>query len=254
MAQALLKGGFEAIALAELLEATSLGRQKITVDVLDKKKKVLGHVCLKGGMVVGADAGKLTGREAFAALLREPKAHTFVAHATPGDGAGATPIGSLHDLLPAPSPDSERAAIKQSWSLVAPILDTAVSLFYDRLFEIRPDLRALFPSDMTEQKKKLGATLGFVVNALDWPLRDWAREQDPKSDLFLAVLSLGQRHRASYAVKDEHYGPVGEALLWTLQKGLGEAFGDQTREAWTHAYGLLSNTMKLSATLVADGR
>jgi len=251
MAQALLKGGIGTFSLGELLQATSLGRQSMMVEVIDRKGKVLGHVRLKGGMVVWAETRKTTGREAFAALLKDPKAHTFIASAI-SDDSTSKPVGTLQDLLPAPPPDAERAAIKQSWTKVAPILDTAVDLFYGRLFELRPDLRPMFPSDMTEQKKKLGATLAFVVGALDWPQRDWARPQDPKSDLFLAVLALGQRHRSSYAVKDEHYGPVGEALLWTLERGLGEAFDAPTRDAWTHAYGLLSTTMKLSASVVAE--
>lgn len=251
MSKALLKGGFEAVALAELLEATALGRQSITVEVSDRRGKSLGRILLKGGMVVGAETPGASGRKAFETLLHDRKAKSYVALQS-ADGAGAEPVGSLQELLAAPPFDAQREAIKKSWALVAPILDTAVDLFYQRLFELRPDLRALFPGDLTEQKKKLGATLGFVVSALDWPLREWARAQDPKGDLFLAVLALGQRHRASYAVQDEHYVPVGEALLWTLERGLGEAFGDSTRTAWTQAYRLLSTTMKLSSSLVAE--
>jgi len=251
----LLEGGFEAVALAEVLEATALGRQPITVEVRDDRQGVLGSIRLKGGMVVGAETPAARGKEAFASLMGDRRARSYVARQVPvAAGEAARPVGPLQELLSAPSPDAHRAAIKESWSRVTPILDTAVDLFYKRLFELRPDLRALFPADMTEQKKKLGATLGFVVGSLDWPARDWAHEQDPKTDLFLAVLSLGQRHRTSYAVKDEHYGPVGEALLWTLEQGLGDAFQGLTREAWTHAYRLLSTTMKLSGGLVQGGR
>jgi nitric oxide dioxygenase len=47
----------------------------------------------------------------------------------------------------------------------------------------------------------------------------------------------------SYGVTAEHYGTVGDALLWTLEQGLGEAFGPATREAWLEAYGALSDAM-----------
>jgi hemoglobin-like flavoprotein len=146
--------------------------------------------------------------------------------------------------------DEHKQAIKSSWRLVTPILDTAVELFYRRLFELRPDLRSLFPSDMAGQHKKLGATLGFVVKSLDWPLEEWAADQDPESDLFLVVLALGRRHRFLYSVADEHYDPVGAALMWALDQGLGQAFTTVTRDAWGKAYQLLSTTMKLAANMV----
>ena len=38
-----------------------------------------------------------------------------------------------------------------------------------------------------------------------------------------AVQDLGRRH-AAMACTDAHYKPVGEALIWTLDKGLGPAF------------------------------
>jgi hemoglobin-like flavoprotein len=146
--------------------------------------------------------------------------------------------------------DQHKHAIKGSWRLVTPILDTAVELFYRRLFELRPDLRTMFPADMAGQHKKLAATLGFVVKSLDWPLEEWAVDQDPETDLFLVVLALGRRHRYLYSVADEHYDPVGAALMWALDQGLGQAFTTQTREAWSKAYQLLSTTMKLAANMV----
>ena len=149
--------------------------------------------------------------------------------------------------------DEHKQAIGRSWRLVVPILDTAVELFYRRLFELRPELRAMFPSDMASQRAKLGATLGFVVKSLDWPLEERTAQQDPESDLFLVVLALGRRHKNLYRVDDDHYGPVGEALLWALDQGLGQVFQGTTREAWTRAYGLLSMTMKLGASMVDVG-
>ena len=148
--------------------------------------------------------------------------------------------------------DEYKQAILRSWRLVTPIIDTAVELFYKRLFEIRPDLRSLFPEDMTRQRQKLAVTLTFVVKSLDWPLEEWAKDQDPESDLFLVVLALGRRHRNLYGVADEHYGPVGEALMWALDQGLGQAFQGTMRDAWAMAYKLLSITMKLGAAVVED--
>ena len=56
--------------------------------------------------------------------------------------------------------------VQQSFAKVAPISDQAAVLFYDRLFEIAPSVKAMFPAEMTEQRKKLMATLAVVVNGL----------------------------------------------------------------------------------------
>jgi hemoglobin-like flavoprotein len=126
-------------------------------------------------------------------------------------------------------------AVKTSWAKVVPIADQAAVLFYDRLFALDPSLRSLFKPDLTEQRKLLMAMIGTAVNGLD-----------KLETIVPAVQALGRRHR-NYGVTDAHYGTVGEALLWTLEQGLGEEFTPETRNAWTSAYGLLSGTMKTAA-------
>ena len=37
---------------------------------------------------------------------------------------------------------------------------------------------------------------------------------------------------------------VGEALLWTLRKGLGEAFTPDVEAAWSNVYGTLASAMQ----------
>lgn len=55
---------------------------------------------------------------------------------------------------------------------------------------------------------------------------------------------LGRRQHVAYGVRAGHYDPVGAALLWTLGQGLGPAFTDPVREAWTAAYTLVAQTMQ----------
>ena len=126
--------------------------------------------------------------------------------------------------------------IRVSWSAVEPIADTAATLFYDQLFELDPAIRRLFRrTDMAAQRKILMQTLTVVVKSLD------------KLDTIVpAVQALGRRH-AGYGVRSEHYDSVGIALLWTLEQGLGEAFDDETREAWAAAYGTLASVMIAAA-------
>jgi hemoglobin-like flavoprotein len=142
--------------------------------------------------------------------------------------------------------DAEKNAITRTWRLVLPIAETAADLFYKRLFTLDPTLVELFPADMEAQKRKLMKALHFIVQGLDWPESAWADVADEKDDVVLVVLALGRRHRNLYRVEDRHYETVGQALLWTLDQGLGEAFTAEVREAWAKAYRLISTLMKLA--------
>lgn len=125
--------------------------------------------------------------------------------------------------------------VQTSWEKVVPISDTAATLFYNRLFEVDPSLRPMFTSDIKEQGKKLMHMITVVVRGLD-----------QLEKLVPAVQDLGRRH-AGYHVQEKHYDTVGGALLWTLEKGLGEAFTPEVKTAWATAYGILATTMKDAA-------
>jgi len=125
--------------------------------------------------------------------------------------------------------------LQKSFSLVEPIADVAASLFYGRLFELDPSLRPMFKSDLKLQGEKLMSTIKLVVVGLNNPER-----------IIPAVQVLGKRH-GTYGVKSEHYETVGEALLWTLEKGLGEAYTPEVESAWISAFSLLSTLMQEAA-------
>ena len=122
--------------------------------------------------------------------------------------------------------------VQDSFRQVAPIAETAAQLFYARLFELDPDLELLFKGNLSEQGRKLMQMLGLAVNSLD------------RMDQLLPVVrSLGTRH-VSYGVRDKDYDTVGHALLWTLQKGLGDAFTPDVEAAWTNVYTTLASAMQ----------
>lgn len=129
--------------------------------------------------------------------------------------------------------------VQSTWRSVLPIRDQAAVMFYDKLFEMDPALRSLFKADMTEQRRQLMMMINTAVAALN------------KLDSVVPTIQeLGRRH-TDYGVRDEHYETVGGALLWTLERGLGEAFTAEVKEAWTRAYGLLADTMKAAAAAPA---
>jgi hemoglobin-like flavoprotein len=130
--------------------------------------------------------------------------------------------------------------VRASFALVVPIKEAAADLFYNRLFEIAPQVRALFPDDLAEQKRKLMAMIATAVGGLH-----------NLDNLVPAVKALGARH-VGYGAKAEHYAVVGEALLWTLERGLGEAFTPDVRQSWTKVYGTLAAVMQTGAAEVVE--
>ncbi len=121
--------------------------------------------------------------------------------------------------------------VQQSFTQVAPIADQAATLFYQRLFEIAPAVKPLFHGDMAEQRRKLMATLAAVVGGLG-----------DIETVLPAASALAKRH-VDYGVRPEHYSSVGAALLWTLERGLGERWTSDIAAAWSAAYGTLSGFM-----------
>ena len=128
--------------------------------------------------------------------------------------------------------------VQSSFAKVEPIAGAAADLFYDRLFTIAPEVRPMFPDDMAEQKGKLMQMIGTAVTNLH-----------QVETVIPAVQELGRKHVA-YGVKPDHYGKVGEALLWTLDKGLGDDFTPEVKDAWTETYTTLADVMQKAAAEV----
>lgn len=122
-----------------------------------------------------------------------------------------------------------------------PISETTAGLFYGRLFEVDPEIKALFPAGegaTQEQGRKPMQTISIAVNGMGRLDRSTPAAQD-----------LGRRHVA-YGVRDGDYDTVGAALLWTLEQGLSNDFTPRASDAWAEAYGLIVDVMKDAAVAV----
>ncbi|MBA4055933.1 MAG: hypothetical protein C0490_14560, partial [Marivirga sp.] len=89
----------------------------------------------------------------------------------------------------------------------------------------------LFKGDSKEQARKLMSMVTLIVTKLQ-----------KLDDIMNEIKLLAQRH-AQYGAEPEHYLVVGECLLWTLEKGLGEKWNGETRQAWVTVYSTLSGAM-----------
>ncbi len=125
--------------------------------------------------------------------------------------------------------------VQDTFDKIRPISEKAAELFYNRLFQLAPSLESLFKGDMKTQGRMLMQMIDYAVTGLDKP-----------DSIIPTIQDLGRRH-VGYGVKEEYYETVGEALLWTLEQGLGKDFTPDVKDAWAEAYKLLSDIMK-SAT------
>ncbi len=103
--------------------------------------------------------------------------------------------------------------------------------FYDTLFQLNPDARGLFSTDIAIQSRKLMDMLAVIVQSLD------------ESERLRAIFQgMGERHRG-YGVTEDQYDDVGAALLKTLHAALGEAFTEELEAAWANVYADLAENM-----------
>lgn len=130
-----------------------------------------------------------------------------------------------------PLSTDELGRILASWHLAGSLGDKVAILFYERLFEIAPHLKPLFRSDQKTQRIKLMAMLSMLVKSLKRP-----------ESVMEALADLGLRHRG-FGVKPADYDAVGAALLWALQRSLGDAFDASTRAAWAKLYEAIAGVM-----------
>ena len=126
---------------------------------------------------------------------------------------------------------TQKQIVKDTWSQVLPIQETAASLFYGRLFDQYPEVKPMFNGDMQKQGEKLMKMLDQAVGSLD-----------NLDALVLPLKQAGKAHKG-YGVKAEDYDKVGASLLWTLQQGLGDSYTPAVEDAWSSTYATLSSVM-----------
>lgn len=121
--------------------------------------------------------------------------------------------------------------VQKSWRKAFPCAIKVGESFYNRLFEIDPELKPLFKKPMHRQIKKLFSTLNLIVKGLN------------DLEAFIPIINHLAVMHIGYGVRESDYAKVGAALLWSLEKNLGEDFTAPTKDAWITAYTILSSAM-----------
>ena len=123
--------------------------------------------------------------------------------------------------------DREVKLLRHSFARLARRYNVIACLIFDRLFELDPTLRPLFPDDMRDRNRKLMETIALIVQRLDQP-----------AAVALLVRQLGQRYDVDYVLR-QHHAAFGEALLWGLRYGLVTGYNDEVEQSWVRLYALL---------------
>jgi hemoglobin-like flavoprotein len=136
---------------------------------------------------------------------------------------------------PAPLDEGLVRRLEASFEGLERSADVLAVRFYDRLFAREPRLRAMFPAEMADQRKKLVSTLAFVVKNLRSP-----------EQVLPCLKELGASHTA-FGARRAHYPIVCEELLAAMEETAGGAWNEEIEREWASALHLLSAAMLAGA-------
>lgn len=129
----------------------------------------------------------------------------------------------------------QKQLIRETYVYIARREYSTGEMFYERLFEIAPELRPLFPGEMKEMRLRFIQTIGGVVAGLE-----------TRAAIAPGIVQLGKRH-VGYGVQPEHYAVFGAAFIWAIGQALGNRFTPEAQEAWQVLYEQLAGIITRSA-------
>ena len=116
----------------------------------------------------------------------------------------------------------EEELVTQTFAEIAPEVEKATEIFYGHLFEVLPETKTMFRD--TEKRSEMFHILATAVKSLSY---SGMAGPDLKA--------LGSRH-VTYEVTLEQFDVVGQVLMWTFEKILGEKFTPEARATWQKVY------------------
>lgn len=140
----------------------------------------------------------------------------------------------LYELLGFKSMDLQ-LELQSSMNVMLKDEDVFAKIFYEKVFEQAPFVRALFRKNMTDQGRLLTHMLGGIVYSLSRP-----------EHLKRGLAKLGKSH-VQYGVKAAYYPIVKQAMLETISEVLEDNKTARTIEAWNTALDFVIDTMKENA-------
>lgn len=126
--------------------------------------------------------------------------------------------------------------VRQTFGALVPKAEFVATTFYNRLFAINPGLKNAFPTDLSDQKRRLMRTLYFAVASLE------------QMENMQPVIGALARKHIGYGLREEHFGMVTAVLLQTFREHLGsQRFTTQAEIAWTMVFTGIEEAMRRAA-------
>jgi hemoglobin-like flavoprotein len=135
--------------------------------------------------------------------------------------------------------NEEVVLIKKTWKLIRGINAAVVGdTFYSKLFALHPPLRRMFPRNMDEPYRMFMDMLNMIIARLD---------KQETLNQYIADITI---RNSNYGIRTAHYKLAKEALIWTLQQGLGKDWTPATSEAWINGCSVVTDAMIIATSPV----
>ena len=121
--------------------------------------------------------------------------------------------------------------MQETYRKLEPHAGLFAKAFYDRLFSDNPNIALMFDTGLEDQSMRFQVMLYTAVSGIE-------RSEELKP----ALRNLGQRH-VGYGVRPVDFIGFEAALLWALERFLGEEFTPDVRHAWKAFYAIMCAAM-----------
>lgn len=128
--------------------------------------------------------------------------------------------------------------------------DRLANRFYDRLFETHPEVKPMFPTDLSELTTKLMSVFELVI----FSFRDNGKGAFYlQEDILIPLRTLGKKH-TDKGVHRDHYPIANRLLLESIQIEAGYVFPGEATDAWALALQHLSDAMLNTSVNIPEGK
>lgn len=122
--------------------------------------------------------------------------------------------------------------VQASFRRLLPVAHRVGTLFFAKLLELDPELRAALDGDRVTRDRRLVQWVALAVNGLSHPTT------------LAPVVRRAGRRSAGLFTGPGRFDAIGTALIWALEEAANEPFADETRNAWARAYWYLANLLR----------
>nr|XP_034307779.1 non-symbiotic hemoglobin 0-like [Crassostrea gigas] len=125
---------------------------------------------------------------------------------------------------------------------------------FERIFELNPDLKQLFPF-RNKEGESLRNDHDFTGHASRF-MQAVGAAIDNINNLYMyfgpLLIGLGKQHVEFGGFKPEYWDVFTEAMLYVWEKELGDLFDDNCRNAWTKVFEFIMEQLKVGYSQAID--